>query len=274
MKHLIIALLCLSSGSVFSQKNSKEIKYDKIYYNGTKYETDALNITIVDAVSTDAEIKFKIRLTNKSGDFLLYKPEESKFVIDGKESAPTEKWVEVEPFGTATRVINLKGPGYNKIKNYSFQIEGLYRIPASKKGIPASDFKLPATQNQLTVGKFDVSMDKVEKETDKTFVKFKCTYSGEQIGVIYPSRISVKMPDGNDYATILSTAKPILVNKGETVAFLAKWDRMPGGAANDMQKVEMLIRWNDTFTENSIEKMKGTALDITFDEKTSNEKGR
>ena len=63
MKYLLIIsfLVCTITG--FSQKNEKEIKYEKIYYNETKYETNEFSIGFVDAVATDAEIKFKVRIT-------------------------------------------------------------------------------------------------------------------------------------------------------------------------------------------------------------------
>ena len=274
MKYLLIISLLVCTITGFSQKNEKEIKYEKIYYNETKYETNEFSIGFVDAVATDAEIKFKVRITNKSGDFILYKPEESKFKIDGKESSPTEKWVVVEPFGSASRVINLKGTGYNTIKNYSFVVGGLYRIPENKKGIATPDFRLPPSQNQFSSGNFNCTMSKLSKETDKTAVKFKCVYTGDQIGIIYPSRISVKMPDGNDYATAQTNPEPILLYKGEDAAFVAEWNRMQGGASMDMQKVEMLLRWNDTFTENAVLKTEGSSVDFTFNEALSNEKGK
>lgn len=274
MKNILLAVLCLSSFASLSQKNAKEIKYEKIYYKDTKFETTDLLVSFVDAVSTDGEIKFKIRITNKSGDFIMYKPEESKFIIEGKETNPSEKWVVVEPYGSASRVINLKGPNYNKVKNYSFALEGLYRIPNNSKGIAVPDFRLPASQNQFTAGNFSCTMAKLNKETDKTSVKFKCTYTGDQIGIIYPSRIAVRMPDGKDYATIHGNAKAILLYKGEDDAFVAEWNRMEGGAAMDMQKVEMMIKWNETFTENSTQKINGTTVELAFDEPLSNDKGR
>lgn len=42
----------------------------------------------------------------------------------------------------------------------------------------------------------------------------------------------------------------------------------------DMQKVEMLLRWNDTFTENAVLKTEGSSVDFTFNEALSNEKGK
>lgn len=274
MKNILTLFLCLCATAVFSQKKEKEIKYDKIYYNESKFESNDIIITLVDAVSTDGETKFKLRITNKSGDFILLKPEESKFIIDRKETNAAERWVVVDPFGSSSRVINLKGKGYNNVKQYSFSLDGLYRIPNNNKGIPVPDFRLPVSQNQFSAGNFNCTLSKVVKETDMTEVKFKCTYTGDKVGIVYPSRISVKMPDGNDYATAHTADKPILIYKGETESFVTGWNRMQGGAAMDMQKVEMLIKWNDSFTENEIQKIPGTIMELTFDEKLSNEKGR
>ena len=76
---------------IFITENAKEIKYEKYIYKDTKFKTTDLLFSFVDAVSTDGEIKFKIRITNKSGDLPMYKPEENKFIIEGKETM-FEKW--------------------------------------------------------------------------------------------------------------------------------------------------------------------------------------
>ena len=111
--------------TLFAQK---EIKYNKIYYLPTKAVTDAVTISIVDAVSLDEETKFKLRITNKTNDYILYKPEESKFVINGKEVKPVEKWLIIVPNETGSRVVNVKGTGYNTVKNYTFIADGLYKL--------------------------------------------------------------------------------------------------------------------------------------------------
>jgi len=259
MKKMLIALsvVTLSFGSAIAQK---EVKYTKIYYKDLKTENNDIVITVDNAVSTEAETKFKLRIDNKSADYIIYKPEESKFVIEGSDGVVKEKWKVIEPNDYGTIVVNLKGVGFNKVKNYTFELQGLYRVSAN--------------QNEFNVGNFKVTLNKLYKESDKTEVKFNAVYNGDKIAFIFPSKTAVKMPDGNDYANAKSKAPAIMLLRGENDSFTLKWDRMEGGKAMDMQKVEMFIKWNDAFCEVSPEKMKGATLNLDFDQIMSDSKGK
>lgn len=271
MKKTILAVMiaAISMSSLFAQK---EVKYEKLYYKDTKVETNDLIIEVDNAVSTAGETKFKLKITNKTGDYIMYKPEESKFIIDGKEQKIKEKSKIIDPNDYATWVINLKGAGYNNIKNYTFELAGLYKISSNPALVSAPDFKLPASQNDFTAGGFKGTMSKLYKESDKTEVKFDIAYNGDKIGFIMPAKASVKMPDGNDYANADTKAKPILLLKGEKESIKLQWDRMQGGKSMDMQKVEMNIKWNATFGEVVPDKMKSEKVAFEFDEATSNAK--
>ncbi len=274
MKKLILSIVIasISLSGAFAQK--KETKYEKLYYKNTKIETSDLIIEIDNAVSTAGETKFKMKITNKTGDYLMYKPEESKFIIDGKEQRIKEKAKIIDPNDYATWIINLKGAGYNSIKNYAYEVDGLYRISSNPTKIAAPDFKLPASQNDFSAGGYKVVINKLTKETEKTEVKFDAAYNGDKVGIIMPSKASVKMPDGNSYANANTKEKPILLMKGEKESFKLQWDRMQGGKTMDMQKVDMVIIWDATFGETTPEKMKSEKVSLEFDEQTSNEKGK
>lgn len=276
VKSLMITLATLLlNQTANAQKAPKEIKYEKIFYKDANAETDDVSIKIDNAVSTDAETKFKLKITNKTNDYIIYKPAESKFMIDGKEVIPQEKWLVIEPNESDFRVINAKGAGYNKIKNYSFVADGIYKVSTESAAIPAPDFKLPPSKNDFKAGNFNSVLSKLDKETAGTKVKFNCTYSGDKIGFVYPNKAAVKMPDGNEYANGNSKAKTIVfLKKGEENNFTLEWDRMQGGKTTDMQKVEMIIKWNDAFKESAAEKIKSASLELQFDEAASNEKGR
>ncbi len=115
-------------------------------------------------------------------------------------------------------------------------------------------------------------MTNITKESDKTEVKFKCSYNGDKIGIIHNTRAGVKMPDGKEYANakkpglLESKSKEVLVMKGEEEIVNLKWERMEGGKTMDMQKVPMDIIWNGTFTEAPTVKIKGEQIDLEFDE--------
>ncbi len=271
MKKIILLIIVgtISFNNLFAQK---EVKYEKLYYKDLKIETTDLIIEIDNAVSTAGETKFKLKITNRTGDYIMYKPEESKFIINGKEERIKEKAKIIAPNDYATWIINLKGPGYNSIKNYTYEVDGLYKISSNPTVVAAADFKLPASQNDFNAGGYKVVVNKVSKETDKTEAKFDAAYNGDKVGIIFPSKASVEMPDGKSYANGNTKEKPILLMKGEKESFKLQWDRMEGGKNMDMQKVDMMIKWNGTFAETTPEKMKSEKVSFEFDEVTSNAK--
>lgn len=273
----LVAVLIVNSSAI----GQKEVKYSKMYYKNLTKETDNITITVDNAVSTDGETKFKLKIENKTGNFLIYKPEESKFIVNGKEMKSKEKVLIIKPNSADFRIINLKGDKFNSVKTYSFVMEGLYSVSPDSKGIAAPDFKLPPSINDFSAGSFKCSMTKIYKESDATDVKFKCAYNGSKIGFIDPSKVAVKMPDGNDYAAakqggglLGGSSGPIMLMKGQDDSFNLKWDRMEGGRKMDMQKVEMTILWRECFSESSPIKMNPETLVMEFDEVVSNEKGK
>ena len=119
MKRIVTTMILAISlvGSMFAQK---EVKYAKIFYKDLKMETNDIVIIVDNAVSTAGETKFKLKIMNKTNDYLILKPEECKFIVNGKEEKPQEKWLVISPNESDFRVVNLKGAGYNSIKNYQF----------------------------------------------------------------------------------------------------------------------------------------------------------
>lgn len=279
MKKAILMMSVFMAISHISLAQSKsERKYEKLYYKNNSQDADKYSVEIDNAVSTAGETKFKIKITNKTGDYLIFKPEESKFLIAGKEQKSIEKWLIIKPYGSDFRVINLKGSGYNSTKKYSFNLDGIYFVSADGKPIQAPEFKLPASNNDFKSGDFSTSLSKLSKETDKTEAKFKTTYNGSKIGFIDPSKVAVKMPDGNEYAAKQSSGLlggsngPIMLMKGQDDSFTLKWERMQGGKKMDMQKVPMIINWHEAFSESSPIKAKGLILNFEFDEFVSDQK--
>ncbi len=276
MKSTIIALAltAMATNAIHAQKKEKEVKYEKLFYKDLKKETEDLTFTVDNAVSTDGETKLKLKITNRTSDYIIYKIEESKFIINGKEIKPKEKALIIKPNSSDFKVINLKGTDYNKVKSYSFVVDGLSKVPVDGKSVSAADFKLPASQNDLKAGDFTCTLGSLSKQTDKTEAKFKCVYNGNKIGFVNPSKVGAKMPDGSEFANAKSSSTPIMLMKGEDDSFTLKWERMQGGKSMDMQKVEMIVLWRETFSESSPVKIKAETLDLEFDEVTSNEKGK
>ena len=260
----VVSAFFLMTTIVVAQKKEKEVKYEKIFYKDTKVETADYTLIITNAVSTDAETKFKIKVVNKSNSYLIYKPEESKFNINGKTSDIKEKEMLIDPFKSDTKVINLKGEGYNRVKNYSFLAAGVYKVTPGVP-IPAEDFKLPPAKNEITAGPFVIKQEKFSKATDKTTVKFNCLYTGDKVGLVSPQKANMRMPDGKDYATA-KKENTIILAKGQNDSFILEWDRIVGGKANDMQLVDMIVKWNDMLNEATLDKANAETINLEFDD--------
>src|SRR5690606_24902848 len=114
---IMLMMLCVS-GIAFSK--DKEKKYSKIAYKDIKVETDDYAIRIENALSISGEVKFKFTIVHKTSGFIVYKPSESKIVVDGNElpNEVTEKLFIVGTNDTKSKVVYSKGEEYIKTKHF------------------------------------------------------------------------------------------------------------------------------------------------------------
>ena len=266
---VITALACLTT-TVNAQK--KEKPYKEIFYKDIATEFNDYAVSTNNGVSNKEMTKFKLKISNKTNDVLLYKPEESTFKLDGKETKPKEKQLFIYPTESDSKVINAMGPDF--LTPYSYVMGGIYKISTSGKGIETPNFQLPASQNEFTTGPFTCTMLSLTKESDKTEVKFECKYMGDKVGVIQPGRSAVKLPDGTEIANekskgLLSNNNPIILMKGKSEKVTFKWNRMEGGRAQDMQKIKLEVLFRNTFSEVDLEKIKDETINFEIDENLS-----
>ncbi|MBA3705075.1 MAG: hypothetical protein H0W84_04035 [Bacteroidetes bacterium] len=252
--------------------NATAQNYKKIFYKDQTIENADVKVIISDAVATPAGIKFKIRVINKTNDYIIFKPSESSFKIAGEQSNPVEKELIIRPNNDNFKVIDLKGKQYMVPSNYEFKLDGIYKVSFNSPGIAVADFKLPPSQNDFKAGGFTVILDKFKKETDKTDARFIAEYTGDKIGIVEVNKVGVKMPDGKEYANY-NDKKPIVFLKGNKDDFTLAWKEMPK-TSGDMQKADMLIIWRDAFKEGRSEKIAVQILNIIFDQELTNEKGK
>lgn len=257
---IVMAFTLLATIAVQAQK-----KYEKIGYNDVSSEAENITIAAKNAVSTDKATKFDLKIVNKGEDIILFKPEESVLKLGDKELKPKEKWMDIQPTKSEHKVINFEGSGF-LVPEYAYEVNGLYKISTGNKSIEAPDFQLPPSQNDFKVGKFNCKMLDLSKETDKTVVKFECSYTGDKIGVINPAKAAVKLPDGTEIANAKANRDPLLLSKGESKRMTLVWERMEGGKATDMQKIKLFILWRTTFVESDAVKLKPVTLNFKINE--------
>ncbi len=238
---------------------------DKIYYPNQSISGDNFTIEISNIVGLASEIKFKLEIDNKSNEYLLLDASRCIFTVNGEKVVPRDKFFIIEPYKKRSKTILALGKGYNKVREFSFELNGLQKITDINeiKGIEA--FNLPPSSNDFNANDFKINLKNFSKETNETTSKYNVQYTGQKIGFVNPSKISVLMPDGNTYANAKKSDTFILF-PGESGSFSANWDRMPGGKVTDMQKVVMSINFNNVFSEGTASDLPSYNLDFKWDE--------
>ncbi|HSY62388.1 MAG TPA: hypothetical protein VK796_10950 [Cytophaga sp.] len=264
MKHILITFIVFCSVSISGISQTKKADPDHTnYYKPVTVVLPAIKIDVLDVVSKIDYVKFKIKLINTTNDYILYKPQESNFIIEGNEYKPEDKKpVLIQPLDNASRTIDAKGNGSNlHTDNFSFNLDGLYKVVPTGT-VNAPNFILPPSVNQFVAGDFTVEMISISKKTQETAVKFKVTYTGEGMGIVDPKKLGVKIESGQIFANE-KRDKSIVLGKGESDTFIALF-HIEGKIA-DMQFANMEIVWNDTFKHAELKKIDGTTLNLVLD---------
>jgi hypothetical protein len=146
-------------------------------------------------------------------------------------------------------VIDVKTDGFNaNVDRFELLVKGLYLISSSAKSVSAPNFALPPKANDFKVGsQFECNLVKLDKETKATIADFDCKYTGENVGMIQPFKPSVKLENGQEFATSNSKAKTYMLYKGDVQKIRLDF-RVPG-KITDMQFANMEILWKETFKD-------------------------
>ena len=270
MKFLLITLLFLLGFNSFAQKDKKEKKEKKeekvnekvkFIYKEVFVETDDYKIYIIDAVATDGVCKFKIKVFNKTNDYLIVKPREFALIADGKTIVSTDKNLIVPPNEETNKVIDFKAAGL-RVPSFTVDIKGIYKASAGGKALTAPDFVFPAMTNQFVAGGFTCTLKNSKLETSKSSAKFDCVYTGDGIAILDSYKCSAIMPNGTANANKKKYNGSIL-EKGENEDFTVVVEELPG--AGDMQKKGFTIKWNDTFKETKLVTLAPTKIEVLKD---------
>lgn len=263
---LLLLLIIGSSTSGFAQKEKKK-KEDPKHTNHFKAVTKDngdVTIDIENAVAKTEYAKFKLRITNKTNDYIIYKPQESTFKFESTKVVPEDKKeITINPLDKETKVIDAKGSNLH-VESFRFLVEGLYKVSPKTTSEKVPAFKLPASVNEVSGGNFKIEMVQNKKETQETVVKFRVTYSGDGYGLVEAKKLGVKTEGGEEFANDKNNQKPFLLKKGESDTFIALF-HIPAKTA-DMQFANLEIIWRDAFKECTVKKVESLEVDLTVDE--------
>jgi hypothetical protein len=272
MKHILLAIaLFISLHSIAQKKEDKEKDKDKevvknekskdglrFLYKEATLETDDYKIYIIDAISTLKQSKFKIKIFNKTNDYLLVKPAEFIFSAGGVQISSKDKTFAVSPNEEETEVIDFKGSDM-LVDKFTIEFKGLYKASAGGKIYKLADFELPASKNEFTVENFSCDLKKADLKTDKSVVKFDCVYVGDGVGLINPAKSTAIMPDGKEGVNS-KKMQPIILERGKRTDFTMVYPELVG--SGDMQKGGIKVKWNDAFRESKLTSVGNSKLEL------------
>ena len=273
MKTSIIALSFFLTISVLSVGQSISPKHKNYFKSPQTIETKSYAISFTDIVAKMDYVKMAAEIKNNSNDYLIFKAEESEFIFDFGEVKNKSDLLYILPNSSIKKTLKATGGNQFHVDKFVLKMGGLYRLSSKGKTQKAEEFRLPANRNNLNAGNFKISLIKTSQRTQETYGKFEVEYIGENVGIIDPSRITVRV-DGTDlvYAndikkakkSFLSSGGPIFLRKGEKATFKAVF-HIPGRIA-DMQFSLLYIIWGDTFIESEPQKLEAKKINFIIDE--------
>ena len=239
-----LTALCLTANAQDKPYKAKH----RFFYAPVSGRTGGVTIEISDAVGELTLLKFKLKVINKTGDYLFVDPSRFKLRMGDALASFKEKPFVVRPFEDASKVLDATGAAsYQHEAPVLDFADGIQSAPGKGRTTAMDDFKLPAAQNSVSAGPYSVNLKDLVKETDKTTANFTVQYTGSAVGVVDPSRIGVRIPAGQVFANEKSKSKPVLLDPGGTDNF--KVVAVIPGKIVDMQFAELTVLWNDAFTE-------------------------
>lgn len=255
MKKTILSLFAAFTAFVSVAQLSPD--YEVHYRQLEPVSNDDITIEIDDHYSQAEYCKFRMKITNKTGDYIVIKTEEIEMVMDHGTYHPIAKTVIIDPFKSASKTIQAEGDNRFQVDKYTLNLKGFYKVPAKGNVAAMDNFKLPATKNDFEGGNFMCKVDgEITKETKVTEVPLTCKYNGNSIAIIDPSKCVVKLESGQEYATtnrgpkIKLSGNDNIVMPGEDKKVKAVFE-VPAKIV-DMQFANMEIVWKETFTESKL----------------------
>ncbi|PCH97156.1 MAG: hypothetical protein COB85_02950 [Bacteroidetes bacterium] len=252
-----VMLLLLMETQLYAQE--MDAKHEYHYKQLDPVETDKFRIEISDAHSQTAFTLMKVKITNKTSDFLIFKPTEVLFKYDHGDVKHEGKDIILKPRESHSRTIKVTGGVQFHVENLSVIFDCFYLLPADKEVIAAPDFQLPGPINEFNASGFHVTMKKLDKQTQETVVNFIIKYQGNDYGIITSGKTSVKLDDGREFAsTAGKKMKTSVLLPGNKKKLMISYT-VPGRTA-DMQLVNMTILWRNTFVESKAVKLDAQTL--------------
>lgn len=240
---IFISLILVLFGLCAKAQDPKHTNY---YRDVKDVETEFLVLEIKDAVSRMDMMKFRVKYTNTSADFILIEAAKTEFVIGGKGHAPRDREFFLDPYDSKSKTLQVDGDGTDyHVDALDVKFAGFTRIPSKGQVAQVEDFALPASKNAITAGDFEINMKNLVKETKRTVVSFEVQYHGKEHAIVDQSKIAVKTESGQVFANAQRKSKSEVLVAGGKTTVRATFE-IPAKVV-DMQFANLTLLWNDCF---------------------------
>lgn len=265
----LLTVVCVAYSTSDGWAQRKDDPKHENHYQVKPLETDDVSLSFSGAHSQQEFTEAKIKITNKTNDYILYKAKETVFKYPFGEFNPGTGMFRgsktiVKPLDSESRVLKVTGGTQFHVEGLQVILNGFSRVSSEGVVQEAPDFKLPASVNDFKAGtSFKCSLEKLVKETDETKATFKCTYIGTDIGLLDPTKIVLKLENGQEYATDNKKDKVELMLPKEEEKVVATF-HVPG-KVTDMQFANMVLVWKNTFSESKVVPIATGSVDFVLD---------
>ncbi|MDQ3049389.1 MAG: hypothetical protein M3Q95_00740 [Bacteroidota bacterium] len=264
---LLTVFFFYTVSAVVAQRPPTDPKHEN-HYVVAPVENDDLKITFKNAHSQQEFTLVEMTITNKTSDFLYCKGSEAKFIFDHGTYNPKGNLLSrvnfsIGPLETVSKTLKVSGDAKFHAEKLQLELNCFYKISSKGEVLKAPDFQLPAAKNSFSAGDCNCTLEKAKQTTQETAAKFKCTYSGKKVAFIDPSKLSVKLKDGQEFANNNRKDKGDILMPGDEISFTAIFI-IPGQIA-DMQFTVLNISWNETFSESGMIPVKVGTVDFVLD---------
>ncbi len=267
---LYMLLLLVTATPVFAQKEKKVDPKHINFFKDAKVETDDYIVEVFDVIARAEEAKFRIKITNKTNDYLIWNPSESVFKFEFGEFKPKEKEVVIKPNDKESKTLNVSGDTRFHVESFSLDVKGITKVASTGSMVQAPDFQLPASMNDFNAGPFKVSLLAVSKTTDLTSGSFRVSYTGNEIGLVDANKIAVRTEKEQEFASARTDYKIQLLKKGDDDKFNFYF-KVPASHV-DMQLTTLWVIFRNAFQESKKVPVAGTTVAFEFDPALTKEK--
>ena len=273
MKKVLLSLCLGVFFAGFASAQKVDPKHTNFYFTQTIDNPD-YSIEIVDVVSKLDYCKMKVKITNKSNDYLMFKYGDVELTNASGSYKPkkaldfsTHKGNEIiEPKDKANIVLTFDGSNMHQ-DEFKLVLNGLSKFSSKGTDFEANDFNLPANTNEVSAGPFKVTLKALDKETKLTIVRFNAEYKGDEkhIGLIEANKIVCKTSKGQEWARTNRRDKTVVLLDGENDKFNLYYEIDKGASGIDMQFDNMALVFKDAFRESAIAPIPAQSLGFKVD---------